>query len=214
MSEKPYEKQPRYKLRKGSLAGLIIGLVIAATCALIARQDSLSGWQLVVFRAVNNLPDGLQTTAQVVSDGLAVPLGIILLIVIFLLFKRWRVAWRIFVTAGGAGLVAEIVKHVVKEPRPAHLISGFHERVVDTGYGFPSAHTTLATAMALTVWFLLPRRWRFLSVIWIILVAASRLYLGVHSPVDVVGAFGVGLAAVSFIRLLPDKIAKLLRLDY
>lgn len=208
------QSSPESDFRWGSVAGLIVGLLILLVTMIIAKQHSLTGWQLDVFRAVNNLPNSLYVTAQLISNVLSNVIPIIVAIGVALVFKKWRLAWRFFVTIGGASLVTEIAKHLVKEPRPVGLIHNFHERVVDTGYGFPSTHTTIATAIALTLWFLLPRKWRFVSIIWIILVAGSRLYLGVHSPVDVVGAFGVGLAAVCFIRLLPPKISRPLRLDY
>jgi membrane-associated phospholipid phosphatase len=38
--------------------------------------------------------------------------------------------------------------------------------------------------------------------VWIVLVAWSRIYLGVHAPLDVVGGFVLGLLVV----LLAEKI--------
>ena len=47
------------------------------------------------------------------------------------------------------------------------------------------------------------RRW---GVLWLLLgipVAWSRIYLGVHYPMDMVGAFAISLLAASAVRILP-----------
>ena len=67
-----------------------------------------------------------------------------------------------------------------------------------TGYSFPSGHTTtcgpLAGGMAVTAWE--DRRTRWLSpilVLWVLLTAFSRNYLGVHTPQDVFVAICVSV---------------------
>jgi undecaprenyl-diphosphatase len=70
-----------------------------------------------------------------------------------------------------------------------------------------------ATALALTLWFILPSAWRWVSIIWILVVAWSRLYLGVHTPADIISGFAIGLMAVSLVRLLPKPLAQKLRLE-
>ncbi len=67
--------------------------------------------------------------------------------------------------------------------------------------------------MALTLWLILPKAWRWLAIVWIVIVGVSRVYVGVHTMNDVIGGFAIGLAVVCAIRLLPPAIAKPLRLD-
>ena len=67
--------------------------------------------------------------------------------------------------------------------------------------------------MIWTFCFKWPAKWRWLSIVWMIVIAWSRLYLGVHTPADIVGGFACGLLAVCVVRLLPTVIAKPLRLD-
>ncbi len=219
MDKKSAEKhEPKQKLRVGSLINLIIGLVVILITAYIAHKHQLTGFQAQVFHDINNekLPSGFTTIAKWVTEGLGAGYPIAACILIALLFKKFKLAWRFFFVTGGAGLVSDfILKPLVKEQRPIVLLHGLnlHARVFESDLGYPSGHATEATAMALIVWFLLPARWRWLPILWIVVVCWSRLYLGVHTPIDVIGGFGVGLAAVSFLRLLPNSIAKPLRLD-
>jgi membrane-associated phospholipid phosphatase len=199
---------------KSYIIGLIIGVIIFIPSVIIGSMHQLSGFQASIFYYFNNLPNYLDTPTYLVTEILAI-YAIPLCILISLLYKKFRLAWRFFVVVGGAGLVTEIIKHIVKEPRPVHLLNGhIHARVAETGYtSFPSGHVTVAVAMALIVWTILPKKWRWVSILWILLVAFSRLYLGAHTPNDLVGAFAVGLISVCVVRLLPYNFAKILKLD-
>ncbi|HEV2403746.1 MAG TPA: phosphatase PAP2 family protein [Candidatus Saccharimonadales bacterium] len=197
------------------IIGLFIGIILFVPTLLLARHHQLDGWQARIFYDVNNWPNYLRIPALWITEGLGAAYPIALCVLIPLAYKRFRLAWRFAVTVGGAGVVMEIGKLIAKEPRPAVLLHGhLHERAIERGLtSFPSGHEAVATAMALTLWMILPRPWRWLAILWIGIVAISRLYLGVHTPVDVVGGFAIGLMAVCFIRLLPNVIAKPLRLD-
>jgi membrane-associated phospholipid phosphatase len=193
-----------------------VGLIIFVLCAIPAHSHELTGVQATIFHAVNNLnlPAAFTTVARWMTEALGAAWPIAACVLVSLLLKKFRLAWRFFFTAGGTVAVFYVVKKIINEPRPIVMLHGnLHQRVVETGPGFPSGHEAAATALALTLWFALPAKWRWVSILWILLVAWSRLYLGVHAPVDVIGGFALGLMAVCFVRLLPNVIAKPMRLD-
>lgn len=216
LEQKPTKTEAKSSDKTGLWIGFFVGLVLLAISALSAHTHQLNGWQLSVFRFFDNwnLSSFFTTLAKFVTEALGSGYPIALCVIIPLFFKKYRLSWRFFFTVGGALAAATVVKYLVNEPRPIVMLSGhLHQRVVETGPGFPSNHVAAATALALTLWFILPVKWRWLSVLWILIVAWSRLYLGVHTPADVVAGFAVGLMAVCFVRLLPPSIAKPLRLD-
>ncbi len=203
------------KSKNWYIAGFVIGLILFIPSMIISLSHHLTGFEARIFYDINNLPNSFATFGRLISDALGSGYPVAVCVVLPLLFKRFRLSWRFFFTVGGAGIVMELLKRIVREPRPVIMLNHhLHERVAENGYNsFPSGHLTEATAMALIVWMILPKPWRWLPVVWILLVAVSRVYLGAHTPLDVIGGFGVGLMAVSFVQLLPYRVAKLLRLD-
>jgi membrane-associated phospholipid phosphatase len=129
------------------IVGLILGIVIFMPALLIARQHELAGLQASIFHAFNNQPDIFKTPALIITEGLGAAYPIAICILVPLLCKRYRLAWRFLVTVGGTGVLMEIAKIITKEPRPAALLhGGLHQRATETGLNsFPSGHMAVAT---------------------------------------------------------------------
>jgi undecaprenyl-diphosphatase len=129
----------------------------------------------------------------------------VVLIGIFV-WKRWTSAVKFYlITVSGAAVLFIAVKMVVVRSRPEASI------IEIGGYSFPSGHTTMATAMAFGLYFILSewtkdqkvRAGLFLIALgWALLIAVTRVYLGVHWLTDVVGGFGLGIWWVTLVRLL------------
>lgn len=76
-----------------------------------------------------------------------------------------------------------------------------------TGYSFPSGHTQAATSLYGTLAMLLKKWWaKLICVIIMLLVATSRLYLGVHTPLDVGVALAVTLVTTVIVCLVYDRL--------
>lgn len=113
--------------------------------------------------------------------------------------RAWR--WVVFSIAAvpGGMLVNTAVKTIIHRERPT--LSGL-SAALDT-FGFPSGHTIAATliyGVAATYLASRTRRWELRvafavgAVFLVVLVATSRLYLGVHYLSDVLAAMAEGVA--------------------
>ncbi|WP_158233915.1 phosphatase PAP2 family protein [Sporosarcina sp. P34] len=109
-----------------------------------------------------------------------------------LLWKKHRDQAVLFAIAlAGTGILNQVLKFIFKRERP-----NFHRLIDIGGYSFPSGHTMMAfslyTILAYIVWRDLKTTGSriaitILAVFMIIMIAVSRIYLGVHFPSDIVG---------------------------
>ena len=94
-----------------------------------------------------------------------------------------------------------ILKAIVRAPRPFQVLESIGGKRLETatGYSFPSGHTTTGsafyTALALTF---KKRSVSIFCAVMMVLVGLSRLYLGVHWPIDVFAGLLLGVT-VSFV---------------
>jgi undecaprenyl-diphosphatase len=132
-------------------------------------------------------------------------LGSITLVVLFsaftllvLLVLRDRMgALQLLAASAGAGILTFVTKNVIERIRPAEA----ERLIVVSGFSYPSGHSVSASALYLTIAIIAGRYIRhsgaraaiFLAVSTVIvMIGASRVYLGVHYATDVVSGLSLG----------------------
>lgn len=103
---------------------------------------------------------------------------------------------------------SHLIKNNVQRLRPSHqpaLQNQIHLSKAGAGgkYGFVSSHAANAFALATFLFLLLPKNFNWLKVVlfaWAVLVSYSRIYNGVHYPLDVIVAavLGITLSAIIY----------------
>ena len=93
-----------------------------------------------------------------------------------------------------------LIKNLVARTRPYEVVDGLKLLIEkQSDYSFPSGHTGSSFASAIVLWKELPRKYGVMALIVAVLIAYSRLYVGVHYPSDVLAGVVIGtvLALVS-----------------
>ena len=125
--------------------------------------------------------------------------------IIFFWCVNKREGYFILITGLVGTVVNQVAKLFFRIPRPWVLDPEFNiiesARAEATGYSFPSGHTQNVAGTYGSIAAFKPRKGRTLLCVTIIaLVAFSRMYLGVHTPLDVVVSLLVGLLLVLILR--------------
>jgi undecaprenyl-diphosphatase len=130
---------------------------------------------------------------------------------IWILWKE-RKAGLIFLLFTGLTLTitdqlsSQVLKEIIGRVRPCHVLENVHMLTdCNTSYSFPSSHAVNIFAAA---WFLAQPLGRAAPVFFgiAVIVAYSRVYIGIHYPFDVMGGAAIGLLIAWPLRRLKDEV--------
>ncbi|KGM37562.1 phosphatase PAP2 family protein [Streptococcus sinensis] len=204
-------KNKQSYLTKGSFALLlfvILGYIVKFYPEQLVGFDSpIQTWLR------GDLPAFLTTFFKLVTS-LIDPLGIIIWVSalsLFFLYKKWKLEAALL--AGNLilhGILIKLIKLVYQRSRPSlsHLVE-------EGGYSFPSGHS-MATAIVVGSLIIIvqqrmqnqhiKRLVQGLLLLFILTIMASRVYLGVHYPTDVIGGVLMGFAILNIEFPFYDKL--------
>lgn len=181
-------------------------LMVFAATTLIAL-DGVPVWEKDIFMFMNNwqAPELVTTIARISSD---IVWAAVLATALLLLIKKYAWgAWKVAVPAVSSYVFVFLAEHVIGRARPEVLLANDTVlRASQDGMGFPSGHAATMAAIVAVIWLYSSWKVRTVGVILLLLVSWSRIYLGVHFPLDVVSGMAVGVGAICCVRLLPQKI--------
>ncbi len=177
--------------------------------------EKLLEYDTEIFLFLNNLGteswDGFWRI--VTEKWSSIPLYVILLL---LIYKHYKLKGTLLIVVSVALLItatdqlANLFKYVLfQRPRPCR-VEELQElmRFVADGcgrYGYFSAHAASSMGAAVFLGLVLQKWYKylpFLLLFWAVLTAYSRIYLGVHYPLDIItGMFFGGLLGLVFYKL-------------
>lgn len=179
-------------------------------------MDTLLTFDRAIFSVINHLPHTPFSDWLALFFSGAGSAGVVWVTIGFIIFfKGEKKDKRFFVPILAALLscwiiVEGLMKFVFARPRPG-LSDGALVIASSGWYSFPSSHAAISWALAAILSFYAPRfRWG-----WFVLAAIisfTRIYLGVHFPLDVVAGaiigYGMGIFALQWAYASHDKKRK------
>jgi undecaprenyl-diphosphatase len=160
----------------------------------------------VIAHRTGWLTSALQVLTWLGSTAVIIPAGLATGLYLLLRRRDWRPLALLTVAVAGAVGLYDIVKALVGRPRPPAAIWIGHY----TGAAFPSGHATQSAAfyamLAIVLGAGLSMRRR--AILWVaaalvvLVVGASRIYLGAHWLTDVLAGYALGASWVAIVVAL------------
>ena len=111
----------------------------------------------------------------------------------------------LFVASFGAYFFSVVLKNAYHIGRPAAYTLDLHPLMDLTGYGFPSSHAAFYSAIAVTMFFM-NKTAGTIAIIIAFIIGVSRVLAGVHSPLDVMGGFILGVLISCLVDFVVEKL--------
>ncbi len=165
-------------------------------------MNYLQNLDVAVFRFVNGSLQNpvLDFLMPLITDLNAhKPVLVVVGLILILLFIKGGKKGKYAVVVLISGILfsdqlnSSVAKFILARPRPCHALPYVHLLVgCGGGYSFPSSHAvnTFCGAMILSFFFPKAAKWLYA---FAVIVAFSRVYVGVHYPSDVVGGTVIGI---------------------
>ncbi|WP_117215752.1 phosphatase PAP2 family protein [Allorhizocola rhizosphaerae] len=206
-------------LAAGAATVFMLGSIFVEILDAVVDQDDLTvvDRPVVQWLAERRMP-GLTSVQVAITDmGGILTMSILLLLTVTLVSfraRRWQPLLLTVVAVGGIQLLVYTIKVLIARDRP----NPAGQLVAVGGFSFPSGHAAGSlVGFAMIAWLIctLTDRRNVWATAWLtallmaVAVGASRVYLGVHYPSDVLGGWVLGmtwLATVAVaVRIWPTK---------
>jgi glycosyltransferase 2 family protein len=189
---------------------LAAGAAVLLVTAVAARRGRVSPGEAAAFRAVNDLPAWLYPAAWGVMQAGALGAAPAAAGAALLAGDR-DLAGRLLAGGASAWALSKAVKRLVRRPRPAGMLPGTRRRGREpAGLGYLSGHAGVAVALGAAAFPRLGPGGRALILAAVPVVGLTRIYVGAHLPLDVVGGAALGVvidAALSLVSGGPGQAA-------
>jgi membrane-associated phospholipid phosphatase len=179
--------------------GVVLPLLVVEQFTIVILNQGTFAWDKAILLAIHNTTDPILDRIAITITPLGVFYGVFpisALVSIGLLYQRkWRKLTYLLVTLLGSAVINWTAKIWLHRDRP-----DFWESLTPhTDFSFPSGHAmssmSLVATLVILTW---GTRWcgwtSAIGGLFVLVIAWTRLYLGVHFPSDIVAGWMISLA--------------------
>ncbi len=179
---------------------LITGLVVF---------DLVEPFDTAIYNLVRSLESDFFDKYFVFVTKFGNEIVVVVVVLLLMILFRNRNGWLLGILAANSALTNQIIKHIIKRPRPDVL-----KLIKQGGYSYPSGHSMIAIAVYGYLLYYVIKRVQnkylkyllsFLLVILILSVGISRIYVGVHYATDVMVGFILAIVEVMLVINYSNK---------
>lgn len=108
--------------------------------------------------------------------------------------KKLLNTFHVSIIIGISAMASSAIKLLVMRSRPYKVLDHIPTPIIDSGgYSFPSGHTTEVFALTVAIFLLYNNPLlRISALLWAVFIAYTRMALGVHFPLDILGGMILG----------------------
>ena len=149
-------------------------------------------------------------------------LAMLIVVIVYAHFKNKKVLKRVMILALIAFLFSDIIvavlKHLINKPRPFVTLDIVNLLITEKDpFSFPSGHASstlsVVTFLVLNMKELARKHYMIIDALLVafaIVIMFSRIYVGVHYPVDVLGGALIGIFGALIVNHFKDSISKII----
>jgi membrane-associated phospholipid phosphatase len=206
------------ELKKATLKNFLVILSLLTTFGLlaiaVATLPLITDWDSIILKKVHNLQsielDQIAIALTQTARGIAITAITSLLSIGLVWWKQWRSLGYVWLVIIGSGLINFLAKLLFHRHRPDLWVSPLPQ----SDFSFPSGHAMLSMSLVMAIAILIPQKhwrliWLFTCGFWLMAIAWTRLYLGVHYPSDILGGWALAIAWAMGVSWLSKVNAKL-----
>jgi membrane-associated phospholipid phosphatase len=206
------------KSRNRMMRVILATLFIMFSIPSLAIAGDPSGYDVSLFRLINNnQSSGLTSILEYTDDsvwplGVGAPIGILAVGTLTNDRKTLEVGSMVLCAEALSYGTRLLLKVAIKRKRPYEVLDNVNIHHLNSAdpYSFPSGHTTGAFALATMLTLAYPKPAVYIpAFLWAGAVAYGRIYFGLHYPSDVLGGIMIGSGSAVLVYRYRQEISNL-----